>query len=330
MKKVSILFILILISVIGIYAKDDGKSFRLVIPETTKVSNSLYNNIEFLDSRNNYEYDLLRIDPASFLSQLNTLLQALTNETAHDATLFIQLRDLSLEKESKNEGEYAHLRITLYERINSDYLMIGTTDEKIPLPKPKEYMETISQAITDIISSNLLQAYTDPKPFTLENVHHIAFFEKENLKVYNTNSFANGIYLTFLDFINQVPDERKITTKFKKGELKEIKIINPENNKERKLDAAYIFAVVIDGQPYISVDNKYIPMYKVDDDFYFEDEISNSKVGFAPSFSFGIGSGGYRGAGIGLGIYGKSAKQKINFRIDHLNGDFVPAPERNH
>lgn len=324
MKKVGILFFLLSVCVSVMYAKDDGKSFQLIIPETEVISNSLYNDIEFLDSRTDYEYEMLRIDRAMFTGQLNTLLHRLTDSTAHDGVLFFQLRDLSLEKSSNNTGDFVHLRVTLFERINTDYLMINSIDEKIPVPKSKWSAEVMSDAITNVITSNLKQAYTDPKPFNLDNIYNIAFFEKENLRLYNTKSLTDGVYTCFSDFADQIPSDLKMIPKFKKSELKEIKIVLPGSDKEQKPEIGQIYAVVIDGQSYIAAGKKYIPMYKDGDDFYFEDEVSNNKVGFAPSFSVGFGSGGYRGAGIGLGIYTKSDKQKMNFKIDHINGDFVP------
>jgi len=323
MKKFTIILFFITFLVWNVSAGDENKFFRLTIPETSVVPNSLYNKIELLENRDTYQYAEMIVDPSSLQSQLNVLMQRLTDETAKDGLLFFQLRSLTLEKD-KQKNDYSHIRFSLYEKINSTYFFIHTVDIKIPVEKMKEYPEIISSAISNALSENLTLNYTDPRALSIEDVENIDLLEKENLKAYNTNMYVDGIYITFMDFVNQSPDTRQITPKFKKDELKEIKIIDNITNKRRKIYPDQIFAVVIDGRPYIATDKKYIAMFMHEDELCFEEEISNNRVGFAPSFSIGVGSGGYRGGGIGLDIFTHSKKEKVIFKMDHLNGDFIP------
>lgn len=318
MKKQIFFFILIFTAFLSVSA-NDNITFHLVVPDMPKVSNSLYSSVLFQDDRSDYEFETISIDKASFGSQLNNLVKKMTDNTSRGGILFLQLRNLRLDKDKE-----AHLRVSLYEKIDMDYYLIRTIDEKIPVQKTKEFQKIVSQAIAEIISRHLTSAYSDPKPYLLNELQHIAFYEKENLPLYNTDAFEEGIYYTFSGFINQIPDERVIFPKFKDNELKEIRIINPQNDKERKVSPAMIYAVVLDGRPFIALEKKFVPLQKKDDDFYFEDEAKNSRVNFAPSFSVGIGSGGYRTGGIGIGVFTHTQKVKLLFMMDHLTGVFLP------
>lgn len=318
MKKQISFFILALITFLNVSA-NDNITFHLVVPDMPKVTNSLYSSVLFLDDRPAFEFEAVSIDKVSFNSQLNSLMRKITDNTSQGGVLFFQLRHLRFDKDKK-----AHLRVSLYEKEGEDYYLIKTVDESMPVLKSKESGEIVSKAIAEIISRHLTSAYSDPKPYFLDELQNIAFFEKENLALYNTDTFEEGIYNTFSDFINQTPSERTIFPKFKDNELKEIRIINPLNDKERKVSPAQIYAVVLDGRPFIALEKKFVPLQKIEDDFYFEDESKNSRVGIAPSFAVGIGSGGYRGGGIGIGIMTHTQKIKILFRMDHLTGGLLP------
>jgi len=322
MKKQSIVFLLLLASLLSVSANDKDR-FGLTFFDMPVVLNSLYHTALFLDDRSDYEFDRIKIDKSIFDSQLSSLMGRITDRTAKYGVLFLQLRNLYLGKD-KESGEYARLRITLYEQREREYYFINTIDRKISLKKSNDFQENVSKEITEIISETLTKAYTDPKPYSINELKDIAFFEKENKPLYNTNSFIDGIYSTFSDFVNQKADQRTIIPKFKNNELKEIKIINSTNKKERKISPELIYAVVLDGRPYITTDKKFIPLQKDNDDFFFEDEVSSNRVGIMPSFSVGIGSGGYRGGGIGIGVVTHSQKVKFLFKIDHLTGDFMP------
>ncbi len=324
MRNIGIILTLFIISICSVSAKDDSKFFSLIIPEVQVIPNSLYDKIEFLDSRSDYEFNELKIDEIAFASQLNSVLQKMTDQSAQDLNLFMQLRNLSLHKD-KNKGDYAHLRISLYERNEGDYYLIKTLDTKIPLEKSNQYQDAVSKSIIYFISKNLksLQLTPDTPVYSIEDVRNIDLFEKESLKVYNSKTFAEGLYLKYSDFKNQTPESREITTNFKKGELKEVKILRTDNGKERKLSPDNFFAVVVDGRPYIHNGKKYISVYKKDNELYFDDEISESNLGISPAFSVGIGSGGYRGAGFGIGIVTHSRKIPVTYKIDHLTGDFI-------
>lgn len=323
MKNISVLIIFFLCLFTDISANSKSIPFRLVIPETLPVvSESLYNQIELIDDRNTMDADFISIDGVSFSSQLNSFVRRITDKTAKNNTLFLQLRNLTL-KQEKNDKESIHLRMSLYEKVNDSYFYINTFDSKIPIMSPNEYLNIVSKKITDFITENLTQNYTDNRAYSIDDIYNISFLEKENLKVYNTHTFADGIYINYKKFADQTPEDRPIIPKFKNDELKEVKIYT-KDNKQKKIYPERIYAVVVDGRPYLSYKKKFVALNKVDDNFCFEAEVNRNRTGIAPSFSIGIGSGGYRGGGFGIGIMTHTQKEKITYIIDHLNGDIIP------
>ncbi|GEM_PF-1741021 len=319
MKKAGILSIFLLCLFTNISSKNIP--FRLVIPERAITSNSIYNKIEFIDDRNIHDPAHMFIDAWSFSSQLNSLIEKITDRTSHNGILLFQLRNLRIIE--KNSKEEAQIRLTLYERINDSYFLINTLNTSVTIESEELRSEIISNTIIDFVTSHLLKNYTDNRPYSIEDVHNVGFFEKEHLKAYNTTSLTDGIYVTHKDFIDQTPDSRKITPKFKNDELKEIKIEGTDS-KLKKISPELIFAVVIDGQAYLSYKKKFVTLYKDNDEFCFGAKVNRNRIGIAPSFSVGIGSGGYRGGGIGIGILTHNQKENVIFMIDHLNGDIIP------
>lgn len=129
MKRTVILALGISIcSCFTLLSKERTKPFELEVPEY-KVENSLYNNIEFLDSRrykddlgyiqtglmNSYAY---LVDEVPFTDQFNKLISQVTDETSQGKTLLLQLRNLNFSEITKAASEtgYCHIRISLFEK----------------------------------------------------------------------------------------------------------------------------------------------------------------------------------------------------------------------
>lgn len=301
-------------------------NFSLNIKEIyPEVQNSLYNTISFMDSRLNRTRDQYIVNAESFSWQLSSFINMITDRTANNRTILFQLRDLSFEREG-NKGS-SHIRATLYESLNSQFYMIATLDTEVQIENSQKItsrlQEEVSSTITSFIANNLTQPYIDNVPYTLDDVRHIDSIEKESSALFKNEGYKDGIYYTFDSFKNQQPTVTKMEVRFKKDKLSEIKIIDRTNNKFRKINPSDIYAVVLDGQIYVALDKKYYPVYSDNGNLLFDAEYSSSNVGFAPSFSVGIGSGGYRGGGIGLGVFTRTKKETISYMIDHINGKFV-------
>lgn len=325
MKRNIIAAIILIMFALNISAQQRD-NFSLDIKETHPiVQNSLYNTISFMDSRLNRTRDQYIVNAELFSWQLSSFVNMITDRTAKNGTMLFQLRNLSFETEG--DKGFSHIRATLYESLNSQFYMIATLDTEIQVANGKNIsprlQEEISSTITSFIADNLTQPYTDNIPYTLDDIRHIDTIEKESSELYKDQGYRDGIYYTFDSFKNQKPIVTKMEVRFKKEKLSEIKIIDRSNNKFRKVNPSDIYAVVLDGQIYIALDKKYYTVYPDKGNLLFDAEYNSSNVGFAPSFSVGIGSGGYRGGGIGLGVFTKTKKETVTYMIDHMNGRFI-------
>lgn len=343
MKKLLILTVLSLVFVVGISSQNKRtKAFNLVIPESV-VENSLYNNIEYLDSRlykedfgfvqtgmfNNYAY---LIDEVPFALQFDSLMSRITNETAQNKTLLLQLRNLNFSEitKSMSEAGYCHIRISLYEKEYPDFYLVATLDTLITVKAMDvtgELMKKSSEIITTFISNNLTGKRIDKVPFLLADIHNIDFFEKNNLKLYSTDTYVNGIYPDFISFANQTPIEGELTPKFDTyNNLKEVRKLN-EQNKLKKLNPKDCYAVVVDGQPYITSNKSYIPLYKIRDEFKFVND-GNIRIDFGAYVGAGIAAGIIAGffGGVGVIPIPVSQPERVEMTIDHLNGKFIVLP----
>lgn len=301
--------------------------FSLNIAETYPVvQNSLYSTISFMDSRLNKTQNQYLVNAELISRELSALLDKSIDGTAQNRSMLFQLRDLSFETDG-NKG-FSHIRVSLYESDNSQYFMIGTLDTDVQIQVntnlSNRLQQEVSATIISFVADNLQKPYIDVVPYTLDDVRHIDSVEKESTQLFNDDVHKDGVYYTFESFMAQEPLVTKMEVRFKKDKLSEIRLIDRTSNKFKKIDPASIYAVVLDGQAYVTFDKKYCPLYFDNGNLLFDAEHKSSNVGFAPSFSMGIGSGGYRGGGIGLGVFTQSKKETVTYMIDHLNGNFIP------
>ena len=343
MKQPLILILLIHIFITGTTAQNKRtKAFNLTIPENV-VENSSYNKVEFLDSRlykedlgyvqtgmlNNYAY---LVDEIPFALQFDSLLNRITDKSAQDKTLLLQLRNLNFSEITKamSETGYCHIRISLYEKEYPDYYLVATLDTLLitkAMDVTGRLIKKSSEIITTFVSNNLTGKRTDNVPFLLADIHNIDFFEKNNMKLYSTDTYVNGIYPDFASFINQMPVTGELTSKFdKNNNLKELKRLN-EQSKLKKLNPKDFYAVVLNGQPYITSNKSYIPVYKVKDEFRFLND-GNIKIDVGAYVGAGIAAGIVAGLLGGIFIpISNNQPEKVEMTIDHLNGHFIILPD---
>lgn len=326
MKKVIIVSTLLLICLASAFAQQ-SKQLHLTIPQENKIiSNSLYNKISVLDSRINQNRYQFTINEQSFTKELALFLELSTDQSAHNGTLLLQIRDLSFYTNNL-KGE-SNIRVTLYSVLNSQYYLIGTLDTEIRINAEKNTSEQLQNAVSKTIlwfvSDKLAQPYIDNVPYSWEDINHIDHIERDATALYNNKQeLVNGIYYSFKDIVTQTPNEAQMELKFKKDQLNEVKIKDQTDGKYKKVKPEQIYAVIADEQVYISFNKKYHLAYFNNGALYFDTEETSSNLGFSPSVSFGIGSGGYRGGGIGIGVFTRSKKDLITYKVDHINGKFI-------
>lgn len=295
------------------------------------VQNSLYNSISFLNSKGfsqSYPTDF-EINDSQFSMDITNAVNQMIDRTAQYRNVLFQLRDLSFYIDGF-EGK-SHVRATLYESTETGFLKIGTLDTDIEVQSGKNLLAILkantSAAIIDFISQNLTNRPINNVAYSLEDIQNIDNIEKISISLYDTNTYYSGykegIYYTFDSFIQQQPIKANLEGKYKKEKLTEVKY-KDQDNKFKKISPDKVYAVVLDNIAYIAYNNKYYRMYLDNGDLCFDVEEKSSNVGVSPSFGIGIGSGGYRGGGLGIGITTRTQKQLVTYKIDHINGKFIP------
>jgi hypothetical protein len=326
-------------------AKERTKAFELQIPDVI-VENSLYSNLAYFDSRehnDNFGYVqtsmfnnmTFMIDETPLDVQLNNLIKHVVEpNSALGRTLLFDLRDINFSEITKSHSEtgYCHIRISLFEEYDSQYYFISTLDTVVTIKAMDvtgKLIKSASEAITYFVINNLTQEPVDEVPYTIDGVRDIDYYEKDNLQLYNTEVYKDGIYCDFKSFVNQTPESKSVIPKFKNGNLTEIRTFSEGEEKPRKIKPQNIYAVIIDGNPYISTGKSYLPVYKENNEFKFVDD-GNMRTNVGAAIGAGIVGGLFAGLMGGGFIYVPISQQreKVVMLIDHLSGQFIVTPER--
>lgn len=331
MKKPTLTIILCIIHLINMQAQKVSP-FELIMPDTV-VEKSLYNKIECLDELSDrpgfgyitttiFSARSLVVDQVPIQIQLDTLMRRITDETAQNNTILLQLRDLDFAK-GDPDRLICHIRLNLYEKLDSGYGFINRLDTTVA-NKPKEIINEASFAITDFIIQNLKNEPLAGLPYSLDDIHHVDLVEKENIPFYRDTDYKDGIYYTYSSLANQKPDVEKMQVKIKSNVLKDIEIFDAGKGTWIKTKPDNIYSVVVNGKIYAEFDKNYYPVYKNGDNFMFVVEKSAGSL-VIPTGDVSISKSGYGtavGGGIGIAI-GPKPKEKIIYMIDHINGSFI-------
>jgi len=321
-----------------VFSQNSTKDFYLKFPDRV-ITNSLYNSIIFLDSRIDTSslgiiYEgvgdrKLQVIPRIDLStQFNGLLKTTTDSSARKGELVFQLRKFrfSETKSKKKEYGYCSLRAELFIKTDSIYTKLQMIDTFIVV-EGKEATAILfnktSEAIGNFVLRNLKQSSTNSSQYLYKHLLNIDFYEKRDLKLYNTEQYLNGVYYSFWSFKNQLPDCKIINTVSKRGDV--VKINAQSNGGEKiQLTPGEIYAYVYEGKPYISAEFGCYQIEKKNDAFYF---IGVSRIPLdAAHQSFAQNNVVLAGGLIGYALYmhfaSKNATAYFLMSIDHLNGGF--------
>jgi hypothetical protein len=310
------------------------KDFEIHLPGK-KVNASLYNSIDFLDSRFDTTHmgivqlgafnKKARVVPKMpFDRQLENVLFALTDSTAKQSKLLLQLRQFNFAEitGATSEKGYLYMRADLYVNNNLRYQKLASIDTVV-LVKSMDVTNALfrkgSATVTNFIADNLLNTPADQLIYTLNDINNIDSLEKSKIFLYTTDKYTDGVYETFNAFKSQAPDRPAIVNTDKSGKISSVFAIGEDGNKI-KLKAKDIYAIVHDGQPFVASEYGYFPLKKVDHDLYFTGRAKvTAKSGdvIAASIFFGI---------IG-GLLASDASAVFEMKIDHLNGGFIHIKE---
>lgn len=313
-------------------AQKSTKDFEIDLPEQ-KITHSLYNTVEYIDSRFdtsnmgivqlgafNKKARVIPLTP--FNQQLQKVMNSLIdNAEAGKDTLLFQLRQLSFAEVTgaMSEKGYCYLRAGLYQKQQGNYKPVDDIDTVLVIKSmdvTKGLFRNGSKLIVGFIGNNLGKTAPDEMLYTYEDVTLIDSIEKRKLKVYNVDTYTNGVYLTYQSFVNQIPDHTVMDVTLKRDTISSVKV-KGENDKMEKIKAKNIYAVVHQGKMFIATDYGYYPAEKYNDDFLF-----TGKAKVAASAGDMIAAGVFFGI-IGSLIAENSANATFEMKIDHVNGGFI-------
>ncbi|MEO6721526.1 MAG: hypothetical protein ABIN67_14250 [Ferruginibacter sp.] len=312
-----------------LFSQSRNEDFEITLPEQ-RIEHSLYNKISYLDSRIDttnmgivqlgaFNRKAKVVPKVPFSEQMRKVLGALTDSTAGNGNLLLQLRQFNFAEitGAVSEKGYCYLRAQLYANSNNGYQTVGFIDTVISVKSfdvTKGLFRNASNVLSAFISSNLLKTVSDSTVFSLHDIANMDSVEKRFVKLYNVSTYVDGVYTDWRSFANQSPDKQG-TVELKDGTISRVKVLD-ENGKATKVKSKDLYAVVHNGQPFIATDFGYYPLTKDGNDLFFTGKAkvtANTGDVIAASMFFGI---------LG-GLMASDAASLFDMKLDHLNGGFI-------
>ena len=327
MKRTATSLALLFFLTKGLFGQDLVREFEL-FPPKYKIHNSLYNKIDFLDSRGDSSrigivlagllknHDAKFILKTPFLPQVQRLMNALTDSSAAEGELLFQLKQFNFIEASGTR--YCYLGAALYVKKEQGYLGLSVLDTVIVVTAAnvgKILTNAGNKIIANFIARGLLLQANEGVLYNMSSLENIDSVEKSHIPVYLATSYTDGIYLTYESFKNQRPEMKGQVDIKRDGSISSVKITD-SLGKKIKLRSKSLYAVIAGGHPYIATEYGYYPLQKINDNFFFTGDIkiaaSNQDI-VSGELGFGL---------LGAGLAAMGSKARYDMIIDHLNGRF--------
>ncbi len=337
MKKLIVTLLSFLLYTNIIFSQNSTVDFSILTPNKSVV-HSLYKHLTVIDSRtdtvlgiiqtgsSNKQTKVIAKTPLAY--QLNKLMFLLTKNTSGKDSLLIHVRHINFnESYNRRETGYFYFRAGIYANKNNRYYLLEAIDTVALISKydaTRSLFEKASSIITFFIKSNLDKPIPNITAYSLNEINNIDSIEKAENKLYNAPFLIDGLYLNYKTFKNQSPDN-SVAAAIRDGKIAGIKKISNEGKFEY-FQPEDVYAVVVNGKPYISIEKEFVPLEKRNDDFYFNATVKvspNNDATIISSFLFGL---------VG-GIIAASASEgrqaTFEMKIDHVSGKFIKVREIN-
>ena len=312
----------------NVFSQEVVKNFEIVLPKT-KVPNSLYNAIAFMDSRagakeigivdvgllRNIEAKLVLKSP--FQQQLQSVLAALTDSTAKNGELLLRLGRFNF---AETYGtRYCYFDAGLYAKSGDSYSEIASIDTVLVFRTASlnNLIKAESNIIVGFIATNLTRVPAGTSVYGLENIARIDSIEMRKIPVFNTETYVDGVYTNFKSFANQVPDQKAFVDANRDGTIETVRVLD-SNGKKIKIRPKEVYAVVHGGLPYIATQYGYYILRKsADNNFYFTGDIKTAA-------SQGDVNGGQLAFGLlGAALASAGNRETYVLMVDYKNGSFI-------
>jgi hypothetical protein len=315
------------------------ENFAFKLPDY-KVKNSLYNSLIFIDARVD-TMNLGAIQTGAFNRfapivpkyplhiQFANIFNGLIDVSAKQAGLIFQLRRLRFTEltNGANEWGYFSFRAAVYAKSGNDYQEINTIDTVVKLSSMIDVSNPLlkrgTEVVTNFIAKNLVNKPTLPIPFKFREILKVDSVEKRMLKIYNTKTYRDGLYVTYGSFSEQIPDASIIV----QNEVRDKNSVQAldQNKRPSKITPSGIYAVVYKGIPYVATPYGYYNLTKIDDNLFFKGKVATGRSNDGAIILGGILGGALGGAIVGSIAASTSSTQSFfgEVKINHLNGQFI-------
>ena len=321
--KRALTFFLLLLPCTSLFSQDLSSVFQLTVPPRKPVK-SLYRVIAFFDSRqdttigtwlsgpDNKPVRLVLKTPVQ--PQLVNILNAYTDAGSGNGAILFQLKRFSFAEPARTR--YCYLSAAIYALKDEGYAKLASLDTTLVITYaaelPSVLAQEANQVIDDFIANAILLPATAAVVYKYDDLVHIDSVEKRKIPVYNTDTYAEGLYGTYNAFMNQRPDVKGEVKEKSDGKLS-IRILDPKWEDPKGLK--HIFAVVYKGVPYVVTHYGDYPLQKQNGDFYF-----TGKLRVTPA------TDGKAGVDVSSGLMGiLPSADKADYRVllDHTTGEFI-------
>lgn len=239
-----------------------------------KIQGSLYDKIEFLDSRTDTTIGtvfagITGTKPKMILMKLPVepqfiaLMQSMLGEGAKGGTLLFQLRDFGFIEPAGTR--FCHLHAAVYalqpggfQKVRVlDTTFLLTLDDVVP-----ELDRVTNRIIPGFLASTLTLQPSDSTLYSREDLRNYDSLEKMNIPLYTASTFKEGMYSDYASFSQQTPNAQGTVEVNQHGAITKV-----------KADLKYLYALVYHGTPYIATSFGFYRLRKFRNDFYFKGDI---------------------------------------------------------
>lgn len=310
-----------------------------------KVTGSLYNKVTLIDIRPDtlsmggiqtgaFNRQAIVVAKEPLKSQLNNILAALIDNTAKSQELALQLRFVNFTEFTGGftERGYFFLKAQLYLKTNDGYRKINTIDTVAPVSAAMDVSNALlrkgSETLSNFIAANLTRKPSN-YTYSYNDIEKADSIEKSRLAVYNTDTFVDGVYLTYKAFSDQTPDWKIRMDEGDTIQKNNVKMID-QTGKLRKVKAGVGFAIVYKGVAYISTTSGYYILTKRNKDFFFTGKVQsvmqrNTSNILVASKMYGAVDAAMAGAIVAADDTDNSISE---FKVNYETGQFIKMKER--
>lgn len=328
--KRTIVILLIIINTVAVQAQQKSRAFLFTKPDKI-VENAKYGKISLYDAREIKDNlgviqvgmlnaNRLLVAEPSLEKQLQSQLEQISGRKGN-GELLMRLEKFCMAELTGTFSEKGFLdfRAILFSKESSgDYLQLARIDTAIivkGMDVTKATLSRASELVNNLIFDALTKNSDTTKSYSFSEIEHYDDIQKKQLALYNATKFKDGLYLTYEEFADQTPSGGE--TQLKDGDLYLGFFKENEKGKLKKINPKDYYAVVHDGNPFISSQDQFYALIKEDNDFIFvgpvKETASATNVVVASVLLGAIG---------GMLVSGPETNYYTQ-KLDYVNGSFV-------